>query len=107
VDLQLAMGQGRVAVLVLLPIAASICISGLTLVLCASVLWLAGFDLERLNNKALLWGFVGVAAILNYAAIYWTLLRRGQRPRITLALDQDGIRYKRRTFRFDDICAVR
>jgi hypothetical protein len=106
VDRQLDMGESRVGVFVLLPIAASLCISGWALLVSVLVLWLAGFDVEKLN-KTMLWGFLGVTAILCCSAIYWRLLRQGQRPGITLALHQHGIRYRRRTFRFDELCAIR
>jgi hypothetical protein len=108
VNLQRALDQSRAGTLVFLGVAGSLCISVWALLVSVVVLRLAGFDVEKLNNnKTMLWGFIGVSSSLCCSVIYWSTFRRRRRPRISLALHQHGIRYKRKTLRFDELRAIR
>ena len=107
VNLQLALGRSRPGAFLFLSIAASLCVSVCALLVCVVALRLVGFDVEKLNNKTMLWSFIGVSSSLCCSVIYWSTIWRLRRPRISLALHEHGIRYKRKTTRFDELRAIR
>jgi hypothetical protein len=72
----------------------------------AVLLWMiAGISLE---HDPTIWAPLSIAFFVIGLACFglWIAWRRA-RPKLTLALHRDGIRYKRRAFRFDQIGAIR
>lgn len=89
----------------MVPIAASLCISGWALLVFALVVWLVGLD--RFLSKPALWGFVGISFLLACLTLCMIHLRQRRCPKVSLALFQHGIRYKRSAVRFDELCTIR
>jgi hypothetical protein len=102
-DQSLARGESRVGVYLLPLLASTFPTTGVLLVY--------GLVYELLNHpavmedKRVLWLVAGFAYIVSCAAIFRLTFKR--RTKVSLALHRDGIRFRRKTYRFDDLLAIR
>jgi hypothetical protein len=102
-DRLLARGESRSWVY-LLPFLASVFpTSGVLLVYCL-VYELLNHPVE-MEDERVIWLVAGVAYIVSCAAIVRLTFRRA--TKVSLALHRDGIRFRRKTYRFEDLLAIR